>query len=107
MADRLTLNAELQEIIGPREDGKRNVHFQPPESVKLVYPCIIYSRDDYDIDRADNSAYKRTQGYEVLVIEKDADSDLTEKLLDHFQMIRVSRYYTSDNLYHTALRLYY
>ena len=30
-----------------------NVYFQPPETIKIKYPCIIYSLDDYDTRFAD------------------------------------------------------
>ena len=37
MASRLNLHNSLIEAL-----GTKSVYFQPPESVKLVYPCIIY-----------------------------------------------------------------
>ena len=35
-----------------------NVYFQPPENVKLIYPCIIYSRTRIDGTFANNDVYR-------------------------------------------------
>lgn len=35
--------------------GSKNVYFQPPESVKLKYPCIIYGLSKLPIKHADDS----------------------------------------------------
>ena len=49
MASRHELHDELKELL-----GTNRCYFQPPESIKLEYPCIIYKRDPSDILRADN-----------------------------------------------------
>ena len=102
MASRLELHEELCEIL-----GTKNVYFQPPESVKMNYPCIVYSRSGIDSKRANNGIYNSTNQYDVTVIDYDPDSEIPDKLLKHFQMCRFSRAFTSDNLNHTALTLYY
>ena len=38
MASRLELHEEFCNIL-----GSRSVYFQPPASIKLNYPCIVYS----------------------------------------------------------------
>ena len=38
MKTRLELDEELVKIL-----GSKNVYFQPPESLKLNYPAIVYS----------------------------------------------------------------
>lgn len=43
MANRLNLHEEFATLL-----GSNNVYFQPPESVKLNYPCIKYSRVGID-----------------------------------------------------------
>ena len=35
--------------------GSRNVYFQPPESVRLVYPCIIYRLGNFNVKHADDT----------------------------------------------------
>lgn len=107
MASRLSLQSELKSLIGVRADGKQNVYFQPPESVKLNYPCICYKLARPEVRRADNKVYKHTQCYEITVIYKDSENDLPTILLNHFTHIDLNRYFVSDNLYHSVLTLYY
>ena len=107
MNDRLKLQEELQGIIGVREDGHENVYFQPPESIKQYYPCVRYYKQRPRTFRADNKSYVNHQGYQLFVIEKDPDSDLVSRITDHFQYVMVDRSYTSNNLYHTVLSLFY
>lgn len=102
MQNRLKLHEELVILL-----GSRNVYFQPPESVKLCYPCIIYSLDNYDIRYADDKPYKNIPQYTVRIIDKNPDSILPEKLLGSFSMCRFDRAYTSDNLNHYIFSLYY
>jgi hypothetical protein len=102
MASRLELHDELCELL-----GSRCVYFQPPESIKLNYPCIVYSRSNINKLNANNALYKKTNQYEVIVIDRDPDSDISDRILEHFSMCRFDREYTSDNLNHNILTLYY
>lgn len=102
MASRLELHEELCTIL-----GNRNVYFQPPESVKMKYPCIRYSLSNVNHQHANNSIYKNTKQYEIIVIDDDPDSRIWEEILAHFRMCSFDRSYTSDNLNHNALKLYY
>lgn len=102
MADRLELHEELCKLL-----GSRNVYFQPPESVKLNYPCIVYSRSGFNNRKANNKVYMSNKQYEIIVIERDPDSNLVDDILNHFPLCSFDRPYTSDNLYHNVLTLYY
>ena len=102
MASRLELHEELCGLL-----GSQNVYFQPPESIKLSYPCIVYSRSGVDVAKADNRLYKRINEYEITVIDRDPDSEISNYILEHFPMCRFDRDYTSNNLNHTVLTLYY
>jgi hypothetical protein len=102
MASRLNLHEELCEIL-----GTRNVYFQPPESIKLVYPCIVYTRSGIYSRKADSLQYNKTGIYTITTIDRDPDSELPEKILEHFQMCSFDRGFASDNLNHNVLTLYY
>lgn len=82
-----------------------HVYYQPPESVKLVYPCIIYERRSGDTRFADNLPYTFTMGYTVTVIDKDPDSDIPLQVAK-LPMCRMDRCFTSDNLNHSVFVLY-
>ena len=56
--------------------GNRNVYFQPPETVKLKYPCIIYSRDIIRNLNANDKPYKINEGFSVTYIDKDPVSEI-------------------------------
>lgn len=86
--------------------GSRNVYYQPPETVKLHYPCIIYNRYNIHNDYANNSIYTKGDEYQIMVITKDPDSDIVEKMA-WFRTSRFDRQYVRDNLYHFLFSLYY
>lgn len=102
MASRLKLHEELIEIL---ENVK--VYYQPPESVKLQYPCVRYSLSGMDQKRASNMLYNSTNMYKVIVLDTNPDSGIPEKILAHFPMCSFDRVYTADNLNHYVLTLYY
>lgn len=102
MASRLELHEELCDIL-----GSRNAYFQPPASIKLNYPCIVYSVLSVNKQNANDKMYKSMNQYKVVVIDSDPDSEIPSKIIAHFPMCRFDRPYTSDNLNHSVLTLYY
>lgn len=101
MDSRLELHEILCDIL-----GSRHVYFQPPSSVKMVYPAIVYSRNSISNDFANNLVYKQSLGYTVTVIDEDPDSDVVEKI-SRLPMCRFDRHFTSDNLNHDVFTIYY
>ena len=102
MEKELTLDDEFMAIL-----GTGNVYFQPPESLRLQYPCIVYFKLGFKTQQADNKNYVVTQKYDVIVIYDDPDEDISKRMLEHFQKISFNTSYTADNLYHDKLTLYY
>lgn len=96
---------ELQELF-EQIPGVAEVYFQPPESVKLVYPCIIYNRDDMDTRFADNSPYTVTNHYQVTIIDANPDSEIPD-WMSLFPMCLFDRHFTQDNLNHDIFDLYF
>ena len=101
MASRLELHEKLCEIL-----GSRNVYFQPPASVRLNYPAIIYSRKDIDNRYADDLVYKQDTAYDVTVIDPNPDSEIVVKV-SRLPTCRFDRNYKADNLNHDVFTLYY
>ena len=83
-----------------------HVYFQPPASVRLEYPAIVFKVNDYDQKFADDYLYIKDRSYMITLIHYDPDNDLIEKLLWAFPKLRFDRPYTSDNLYHYVYVLY-
>lgn len=101
MGKRLNLQSKLEELL-----GSRNVYYQPPDSVKMEYPAIKYSKSDVKLTYANDSKYSKTNRYELIVISKKPDDPVIEKLLT-LQYCSYDRHYISDNLYHDVLTIYY
>lgn len=102
MASRLNLHEELCEIL-----GSRNVYFQSPASVKMQYDAIRYELGGKDLNYANNKIYKSMNKYEGVIITRDPDATIPDKLLAHFEMCSFGRPYTADNLNHYPFTLYY
>lgn len=102
MADRLTLQTTLEEIL-----GSRNVYFQPPESVKMQYDAIRYELAGKSLKRANNRIYLSTNQYDGVVITRDPDTSIPDAILSHFEMCSFGRPYIADNLNHYPFTLYY
>jgi hypothetical protein len=101
MGQRLELQTLLESVL-----GSRNVYFQPPENLRIQYPCIVYSRDSADARYADNRLYKNTQRYQVTVIAQDPDSS-TPLQVAHLPLCRFDRFFTADNLNHDVFTLFF
>lgn len=96
---------ELHEILCEAL-GSRNVYFQPPESIKMQYPAIVYSRDDIDNNFANNSVYMQSLAYSVIVIDSDPDSEAVDRV-SKLPRCQYDRHYKSDNLNHDVFTIYY
>lgn len=102
MASRPELHEELCVLL-----GSRNVYYQPPSSVQMKYPCIRYSSDGVNVDRANNRAYITHNRYEGVVIDYDPDSEFPASILEHFQMCSLEPGYTADGMNHFPFTLYF
>ena len=97
---RLTLQTALEEFL-----GVRNVYYQPPASIKLKYPCILYERSRINQMYADNISYLKNKEYMLTIIHNDADSTLPDDILEAFKLISFDRSYKADNLYHDVFTI--
>lgn len=86
--------------------GNDNVYYQPPESVKMKYPAIRYSKDNYYVRHANDSKYLNGKRWELIVISKSPDDPVIDELLK-LEYCGFDRRYIADNLYHDVLTLYY
>lgn len=101
-ARRLKLQEELERLL-----NTKRVYFQPPESVKIGYPSIVYDLSRIQSTYAENRIYKLAQSYKLTYISEDPDDDMVEKILNAFHYCEFDRVYKSDNLYHYVFNLYY
>lgn len=89
--------------------GDEHCYFQPPESVKLSYPCIIYKYDNNVVFRADDAPYLVIDTYVATFITRNPEDPVIDKLswLPNTEegksielQIRFDRYFVADNLHH-------
>lgn len=98
---RIQLHEKLLELF-----DNTNVYYRPPENLKMQYPCIRYKKDNVKSERADNIAYRKTDRYQITVIDKKPDNPVINKLLD-LPMASFDTHYESDNLNHDVIIIYY
>lgn len=101
MGQRADLQALLQGIL-----ETENVYFQPPPTVKIHYPCIVYHRDYADTYFANDKPYKICKRYLVTVIDVNPDSAIPDKIAA-LPMCVFDRFYTADNLNHDVFKLFF
>ena len=101
MADRLELHSVLQELL-----GSSNVYYQPPESIKMQYDAIRYSKKTIDSKYANDRKYSMIDYYEVIVISRLPDNPVIKKLLS-LPYCSYDRHYIADNLHHDVLTIYW
>ena len=101
MGTRLELQTMLETLL-----GSRNVYFQPPASVKMSYPAIVYSRANIKNTHADDDVYLQDRAYRVTVLDKNPDSHFVD-LVSKLPMCSFQQHYTADNLNHDVFLLYY
>ena len=87
--------------------GNSNVYFQPPETIKLSYPCVIYNLDGVNQSHANDYVYKYDKRYIVTFISKDPDNTYFESLISAMKHVRFDRRFIADNLYHDVFTVYY
>ncbi len=98
---RLLLHEVLCDLL-----GSRNVYFQPPASIKMNYPAIVYDIAVIDNGHANNGVYFSNTGYSVTVIDPNPDSQIVGKVAS-MPTSKFNRSYKKDNLNHSVFSLYF
>lgn len=101
MGQRLDLQAILVGILETDQ-----VYFQPPPTVTMEYPCIVYRRDYEIIRYADGKPYSHKKRYQVTVIDRDPDSPIPDRIAE-LPLCTYDRFYTAENLNHDVFKLFF
>lgn len=96
---------ELQTILETMLKSK-NVYYQPPASVRMKYPCFVYSRDNIKTLYANDNPYRKTNRYKITYISRTPDDPIIEEISD-LPSCSFDRHYTSDNLHHDVFNLFF
>ena len=100
MRTRIELQTMLEELV-----GSRNVYFQPPASMKLKYPCVVYSLKNVNTRAASNDVYKQDISYELILVDANPESEIFKKMLKVLQF-KYKNHYVSENLNHYVFESY-
>jgi len=98
---RIKLRDKFREIL-----GNNNTYFNPPESTKLEYPCIVYNLKNMRTRKANNNIYILDNIYTVILIGIKPYDDIKEKILEKIPYCSFDRTYIKDGLYHYAYTIY-
>lgn len=101
MSSRTNLQDLLENLL-----QSHNVYFQPPASVQLKYPAIVYSLNPLESVKADDQKYLIHRPYTLTYIHKNPDDPMTDKIYA-LPKCRFDRRFASDNLYHDVYTIYY
>lgn len=88
------------------ELGIEHVYTQPPESVKLEYPCVIIRATSGTTMYAGNLPYHYEDRFEVTYIRRSRDPDMVREIAMAFPKCGHDRSYAADNLYHSIFVIY-
>ena len=94
---------ELQTLL---EGITEHVYFQPPSNIRMEYPCIIYRREDSRTEHAGNKKYLHTKRYQVTVIDRNPDTELSD-VVEGLPLCSFDRFYTADQLNHYVFTLFF
>lgn len=102
MADkRLKLDNLLRKTLGSDQ-----VYFQPPESVIMHYPCIVYNVSKIPVEYADDKVYLTNPKYVIRYITTEPDEEMRFTLIKVLG-VPIIQTYAKDGLYHYIYELYY
>lgn len=83
-----------------------HVYYQPPNNLTMLYPAIRFSINTIDSKYANNKRYAGFNCYDIVVISKETDEPVIQKILD-LPYASFDRHYISDGLNHDIIKLYY
>lgn len=89
-----------------QKEARRHVYFQPPENLKIAYPCIVYERSSGRTDFADNIPYRFGKLYSITVIDSNPDSPIPDEI-SKLPCCTFDRHYVADNLNHDVFEIYF
>lgn len=101
MGTRLELQGVLIALL-----GSSNVYFQPPNTIQMEYPCIVYKLDHVQTLFSDNSPYSRHKRYLITYIDRSTSSDVPDKI-GMLPLSIFDRNFTADNLHHDVFKLFF
>lgn len=101
MGQRLDLHEIFKTLL-----GSNNVYFQPPATIKMLYPCIRYERDKIQSIFANDKPYGIDIRYQLIVIDQNPDSLIPMKVAKLPKCLH-QRFYIADQLNHDVFNIFF
>lgn len=101
MGQRLQLNQILKNLL-----GSDYVYFQPPASLKIEHPCVIYRRTNIDTIFANDNPYVTNKQYQITVVDANPDSLIPDKI-GKLPKCLFDRHFTADSFNHDVYNIYF
>lgn len=96
---RLPLHNKFKELTA-------NVYYQPPSTLVMKYPCIVYNLDDDEVKYANNVSYNRRKRYQVTFISRDPDDPVPDQLVE-LPYCSFQRRFVTAELTHDVFNLFF
>lgn len=97
---------DLRIVLKKLFNDSENIYYQPPNNLTMQYPAIRFSVSDIESKYANNKRYGGFKSYDIVVIDKESDNPVIEKLLE-LPYSSFDRHYVSNGLNHDIIKLYY
>lgn len=101
MVRRHKLQSILETIL-----GSRRVYYQPPTTMRMEYPCIVYELGGSNDRFADDFKYKRERTYQLTVIDRNPDSTIPDRV-DDLPYSSMDTTFVQDGLNHFVYTLHF
>ena len=82
-----------------------HVYFQPPESISMKYPAIVFNRRLIENTNANDTVYNQRTSFELTVIDPDPEGVIAYEI-SKLPYCTHNRHYTADNLNHDVFILF-
>lgn len=87
------------------EAGVMRAYYQPPKSIRMEYPCAVYSLRDIDNRYADNRPYMSHKWFDVTYMTFDPDDPVIDNI-SRIPGFNFNRWFAVDGLNHYAFTYY-
>lgn len=86
--------------------GNNHVYYDPPETVKMKYPAIVYHKNHIVNRYAGGTIYNKNYTYTVTLIDENPDSEIIDKILE-LPFCKHNQNFTTDGMHHDVFTIKY
>lgn len=100
------IRMKIQEML-KKHLGIKNLYFDPPRSIQMKFPCVVYDMENPVIQYADDRPYQFSYRWNITIIDRDGTKGeyYLRKMLE-LPYCSFDRKFVTDNLYHFIFTLH-